>query len=506
MIDLLIFIIYRSPFSSFIVFTFLFALAFIGTKTHSRIFISLATIIAVTASVIPVFNWSTGSMAMFNLAVAFMMTATVLILNFLKLSLLDYAILFSSFVYIVRFVGIEQPLNSFTVLFGIASPTLYVFIVVLAIYKIKLKHLKGNLFYCWFTCVLTFINGYGVSIIFVRYVVRMGQARATRLEALFVWGVALLILVVVSALIIYLIKRLFKKHFDNINNMGKAYPQIERFFIYNSIGIIFFMGLLHYINGLHVELFMLFAMALQVSYLVMVFRITWLKDNLKHKAIENQNLVAYSSGLEKNIDSIKYIKHDVKNIFLTMGNFVKQSNNAEIQEFYSKKISPFAIDEIAKNDLYSKLAQLDNEQLKAFIFYKISQAVERSIDVDLDITTQFSSPKYIEYAGELSFEFIDLVRILGILLDNAIEECMEISEGTIHIKISQNDEMTSYMIKNTIRKEIKGNGIKLGESTKGKGRGNGLVSIRNIIEKYDFVVLNSYFSENYFVQNLIVYI
>ena len=83
---------------------------------------------------------------------------------------------------------------------------------------------------------------------------------------------------------------------------------------------------------------------------------------------------------------------------------------------------------------------------------------------------------------------------------------MESANGTLVIKISQNDELTSYMIKNTVRREVKEKGIKTGVSTKGSKRGKGLIIGRDILEKYDFVTLNSYFQDNCFVQNLILYI
>jgi len=512
--NLFLFYVYRSTFSPLIIFTFLFITCFLENKIKNRVATIIATILALGVTVLPIIYLSvTGSMAMLNLAVAFVMTATVFILNFVKLSLLDYIVLFSSFAYISRFVGIGQPLATITALSGLSIPALYTFIALLVVYKIKFKQLKGNLFYFWFTWILTFIKGYGISFLFSRYVVGLGQRSATRIEALFIWGNALFVIVIISTAIIYFMKKLLKKHFDNINNMGKTYPQIERFFIYNSIGIIIFTASLHSIYLSHsnwlwtpfsqlFNWFLLFALILQLLFLIMVFRITWLKDSLKHKAVENQSLAIYSSSLEKNIDNIKHIKHDVKNIFLTMGNFVEQSGNTEMQDFYHKKISPFATDEIAKNDLYSKLSQLNNEQLKAFMFYKISQAVERNIDVSLDVSVQCTS---FESATELPMEFVDLVRILGILLDNSIEECMLFSDGSIHIKISQNDEMISYMIKNTIRSEIKEKGIKSGISTKGKNKGNGLIIVRSIIENYDFVSLNSYFHEDSFVQNIVIY-
>jgi len=491
-------LVYRSAFSSVILLPLLFSLAIIGNKVNNKVYNIIAIILALGATAIPLYyNTVTGSMAMLHLAVVFVMTATVFILNFVKLSALDYAILFSSFYYIFRYVG----WSSFhTIFLGMNLIALYVFIVVLVVYKIRLKQLTGNLFYLWFTCILVFIKGFAVSRLFSRHIVGIGQAAESRITALIVWGIALTILIGAVVAIIYAIKRGFKRHFDEINQMGKAYPQLEKFFIYNTLGIIIIMGALYYMYGVSssffgnptlrvFDIFLLFAMVLQVSFLVMVFRITWLKDH-------NQNLAAYSSGLEKNIDHIKNIKHDVKNIFLTMGNFVEQSGNAEMQEFYNKKISPFAKDEIAKNDLYSQLATLPNEQLKAFLFYKISQAVKRGITVDLDV---------YQFDGNPPIDFIDLVRILGILLDNAIEECMEINNGIIQLKLSRNNEMISYVIKNTVRPQIKEKGVRAGTSTKGNDRGTGLLSIKSIVEKYDFVMLNSYFAQDCFVQNLVIH-
>ena len=177
-----------------------------------------------------------------------------------------------------------------------------------------------------------------------------------------------------------------------------------------------------------------------------------------------------------------------------------RSGDVEMQAFYREKISPFANDEIAKSDLYGKLAAIDSEQLKAFLYYKISQAVERGIAIDLDISPRFSSPS----AGNL-LEFADLVRILGILMDNAIEECMALPSGVISVRLSQNDELVSYAIKNTVSPETRENGVKSGISAKGVGRGNGLIIVRGILEKYDCVTLNSYFQEDSFVQSLICY-
>ena len=121
------------------------------------------------------------------------------------------------------------------------------------------------------------------------------------------------------------------------------------------------------------------------------------------------------------------------------------------------------------------------------------------LTVDLNI-----SPLLI--SSGFSIEFTDLVRILGIFLDNAIEECMELDNGIIAIKISRNDDMISFIIKNTIKPGTKEKGIKPNQSSKGEGRGNGLIIIHDIIERSNNITLNSFFQNDSYVQNLIIHI
>ena len=460
-----------------------------------------------------------GSITMTRFALAFVMSAVVFILNFMKLSPIDYAVMF---VFFACMNSLEM-----TWTFGVALQVLYIFITLLTICKIRFGRLHGRLFHVWFASMLVSAELYICGILF-DYVRKIGYSFVSQPLKLFVWGVAMSVAIVVNLALIYIIKRLFRNAFDDINQMGKAYPRVERLFVYTTIAILLFISLAHFGHSLYsrfnylvsslemgelrlaiidsynnsveglFNLFILFALGIQLSFLIMLFRTTRLKDNLRSKMLESQSLAAYSSGLERNLEDIRNIKHDIKNIFLTMSGFVERSGDAEMQAYYHDKIFPFANDEIAKSDLYGKLVVIDSEQLKAFLFYKISQVVELGIALDLDISQRFT-------ASGVPIEIVDLARILGIILDNAIEECMGIAHGVIIVRLSQNEELTAYTIKNTVNPETRERGIKSGVSSKGEGRGKGLVIAQGILEKYDCVTLNSYFQEDMFIQSLVIY-
>ena len=481
----------------------LLAMDFACKKVDRKAFRVIATAAALSvAGGVMLIRLLPGSIAISYLTLAFVMTAVVFILGFVALTALDYAVMFACFTCINRFVG----LNSW--LFGSALPVSCIFFVIFAIYRIRLGRLDGQLFHAWFASLLAVLEAYLCDALFNKYVIRIGQSLSSPVEKLLVWGIAAIVIIVLNIAFIYAIKRLFGKRFNDINEMGAAYPKIERYFINNTAAILFLAMLLNFAYGLAngfinmpkilFSLFLAFAQAIQFSYLLLIFRITRLKDNLQSKTLESESLATYSSSLEKNMDDIRGIKHDIKNIFITMGSFVERSGDEEMQDFFREKISPFVHDEIAKSDLFGKLSSMGNEHLKAFFRYKIVQAMERGIAVDLETPAGWA-------LADIPVGLTDLMRILGILLDNAIEECLALPQGTITIRLTQNDEMVSFVIKNTVSLGKKETGIRAGVSSKDENRGKGLLIVRGLLEKYDCATLNSYFKEDNFIQNLVVY-
>ena len=481
----------------------LLAMDFADKKTDRKGFRAVAALFALASVAgIVTIRFIPGSIAISYLTLAFVMTAVVFILKFVRLTGLDYVVMFACFTCINRFVGLDAWL------FGSALSVSCIFFVIFAIYRIRIGRLDGQLFHAWFASVLTVSEAYLFNALFNKYILLIGQTLDSNIKKIFVWGVAALAVIAVNIAFIYAVKRFFGKRFADINDMGRAYPRIERYFIYNSAAILLLAMLLNFAYGLAnglvnmptslFNLFLLFAQGIQFSFLVLIFRITRLKDNLQSKTIENESLATYSSSLEKNMDDIRGIKHDIKNIFITMGDYIERSGDMEMRDYFREKISPFVDDEIAKSDMFGRLASIDNEHLKAIFRYKIVQAMERGIAVDLEITDGRPTP-------DMPVELTDLVRILGILLDNAIEECMTLSQGTITIRLTGNDEMISFMIRNTVSPERKETGVRAGVSTKDENRGKGLAIVRGLLDKYDCAVLNSYFIDDCFAQNLVIY-
>jgi sensor histidine kinase regulating citrate/malate metabolism len=214
---------------------------------------------------------------------------------------------------------------------------------------------------------------------------------------------------------------------------------------------------------------------------------------LEYKETEQINLQLYNRDITKNLQEIREIKHDLKNVFLTMGEYVARSEDAGLKDYYYENIASFAGTELRRNDLYLNLQELQNESIKAFLYYKFLQGFDSCIDMQLETELDHSVIPYIS-------DYSDIIRILGIFIDNAMEESLQVSQGYVRVVIKEKDGQMSFGVKNTVRDTIRQNGIHKGISSKGLGRGYGLSIVEKLVKKHDDIIWNSYFQENTFVQ------
>ena len=222
-----------------------------------------------------------------------------------------------------------------------------------------------------------------------------------------------------------------------------------------------------------------------------------LETNNKIESAKLEQQKKYILALEKNNNEIRKFKHDFNNIILGLDGYINNDdfNKEKLKKYFNSTIMTFN-NNIELNDIViAKLNSIKVSSLKSLITNKVLVAQNNNIDVDINIQGEIHD----FYTDEMQ-----LSRVLGVLLDNAIEASLEVTDDKkIDINIIQIDKTTDIQISNTFNNT--GTPLedfnKEGFSTKGTNRGLGLSSAHEITNKLN-MLLNTEIDGNTFIQNL----
>ena len=264
------------------------------------------------------------------------------------------------------------------------------------------------------------------------------------------------------------------------------------FLMYSIFKVSSYIHLLSVITGL---IFSLLCTYITISILKNIK----LETNNKIESTKLEQQKKYILALEKNNNEIRKFKHDFNNIILGLDGYINNDDfdKEKLKKYFNSTIMNFN-NNIELNDIViAKLNSIKVSSLKSLITNKVLIAQNNNINVDINIQGEITN----FYTDEMQ-----LSRILGILLDNAIEASLELADDKkIEMNIIQIDKTTDIQISNTFNNT--GTPItdfnKEGFSTKGTNRGLGLSSAHEIANKLN-MLLNTEIDGNTFVQILTI--
>ena len=268
---------------------------------------------------------------------------------------------------------------------------------------------------------------------------------------------------------------------------------------YNYLSIYSLLGkediALYYLTIITISVF--FILFSSITYTLV--KNTKIKSEVKSENQKLEQQKKYILALEKNNNEIRKFKHDFNNIILGLDGYINNDdfNKEKLKKYFNSTIMTFN-NNIELNDIViAKLNSIKVSSLKSLITNKVLVAQNNNIDADINIEGEITD----FYTDEMQ-----LNRILGVLLDNAIEASLELTENKkIEINIIQIDKTTDIQISNTFNNT--GTPItdfnKEGFSTKGTNRGLGLSSAHEIANKLN-MLLNTEIDGNTFIQILTI--
>ncbi|MCW6676129.1 GHKL domain-containing protein [Aerococcaceae bacterium NML180378] len=204
------------------------------------------------------------------------------------------------------------------------------------------------------------------------------------------------------------------------------------------------------------------------------------KEQLSQQQLNS--MVQYTEVIERNQLQLRRFKHDYKNILLAMITMVEENKIDELKQ-YMASLTEYSQHHLTQSiEQYRDLHNIRHQLLKSMITMKLME-----LD-SLNISFTFECLEPIE---QLAIDDFDLVRMVGILLDNAKEYIQEIGTGHVNFLIIKTDELIEISIANTYLSDDKSieHFKEMHYSSKSGHDGLGLSNIEEIKQKYDNIFI-----------------
>ena len=218
---------------------------------------------------------------------------------------------------------------------------------------------------------------------------------------------------------------------------------------------------------------------------------------LRKEKAEQEALHQYTEELEKQYTSMRKFEHDYQNILLSMRIYLDEGDLPGLKKYFTSKVEA-ASEVITKNHFALRhLDKIKVREIKSLLAAKLGLAQHSATEVFFDAN---------ETIDDFYINPVKLVRMLGIILDNAIDALTELGGGELWVGCFKEDGDILFIIRNTCRSDMPAPHQleQQGFSTKGEGRGFGLHNLFEIAKSSPNVLLETKIIEDNFIQKLTI--
>ncbi len=237
-------------------------------------------------------------------------------------------------------------------------------------------------------------------------------------------------------------------------------------------------------------LVLIFYIFLSIYSLIKSMKLEKTKEDLEQKKMYNKTLLVLH-------DNVRAFKHDFANIIVGIGGYIETDDLNGLKKYYKQLLQ----DCNQLNNLSSLNPDtINNPAVYAVLASKYYQAESEGIKISLNCFIDFNCLKMGIY---------EFTRILGILMDNAIEASRECKKKLINVSIISDSSRNRQLliIENTYNnKNVDINKIfEKGVSTKPNNTGLGLWEVNRIISKHKNLARYTSKSDDFFKQQIEIY-
>lgn len=312
------------------------------------------------------------------------------------------------------------------------------------------------------------------------------------------------VITILSLTIILCVQHFFPRAINKIFNF-----KYSGYLLSSTYGIYLLYRLIYKIKIYPNDFKIYFLQDILIVFIVLIFistvAVIWvLSRNQKMRFqqekenLEYQFMKKYVNELDKQYQDIRKFKHDYLNILTSLNGYITNKDIEGLEKYYTKNIVPTKVLFESTTLHINNLQKIHSEEIKSLLTTKLILAQEENIHVQLELNNDIYFKEKID--------IIALVRILGIFLDNSIEELKYLEKGNLSIAIFLIEKDTYIIIENTTKNDMQSlHELKKEEfSTKGKDRGLGLSNADQLIQRYPYLLWETSIEKNKFIQTLII--
>ena len=241
--------------------------------------------------------------------------------------------------------------------------------------------------------------------------------------------------------------------------------------------------------------YLLVTAVMTVLVIVLVFHLTQ-RDLDQRKLQIQQDMIAQQQLYEQSLEELRQemltFRHDYRNLLADFAGHTDYSglyhSLQDLENGFEKRLGE-------KIRISAHIGNLRIPQIRSLLLGKLTHMAEQDIECRMEV---------LYPVEQVYMDIWDLVRCMGILLDNAIEASLATEAPWIDLMLLQEEHTFTLRISNPLAGTVDPARIwEEGWSTKGDNRGLGLFSYRKILQKYPDASWSTSWKDGVFVQELI---
>lgn len=242
---------------------------------------------------------------------------------------------------------------------------------------------------------------------------------------------------------------------------------------------------------------LVFTVLIVFTYWQMIFFIHTfaIQTEAKEKMVRNKQLNDYLTIVQKQYTELRQFKHDFQNIMLSLDQVLKDNDSKQMKYYYNALLKEEDDLNNVQGGNITQIQVIDNSAIRSLLTQKFFSAKAKDIDLHFEM-----NQKNYKIDDDIS-----IVRIIGILLDNAIEYTTSINGHYVTCAFLQTGNTLEITIDNKIEDDINLNKIfAKGYSTKQDHSGFGLANVEMLIDHSSNLFLDTKIAHGHLMITLMV--